>query len=190
MPGPDLVLVTRGVLTHGRRGGVMTALGIASGSSVWALASAAGLAALLAASPDLLGVIRILGALYLAWLGLRALIAGPEATPSAGARAWGRTDGSSLASFRVGFISNLLHPGQAVFYTSMLPQFIDPARDTTLQALLLGAIFVVIALLWFSLYAVIASRIGVRRWVGAGTAMRRITGVVLIAFAIRLAARW
>lgn len=187
-PGPDLMLVTRSILGGGRRAGIVTALGIATGAAAWALAATAGLATLLSTSPDLLGIIRLLGAGYLGWIGLRALFTAGSATmadPNSGTpqrRSW-------TEPFRTGLISNLLHPGQVVFYTSLLPQFIDPAGDPTLQVLRLGALFVTIVLVWFSAYAVVASGVRIRRWDRLAPALTRITGVVLIGFAIRLAVR-
>ncbi|MDQ3554641.1 MAG: LysE family translocator [Chloroflexota bacterium] len=188
MPGPDFMLVTRSVLTGGRRAGVLAALGIAAGSAAWALAAAAGLATLLSASPDLLGAIRWLGAGYLAWIGIRAITA-PAPVMDRGStrlplRRWSWTE-----HFRTGMISNLLHPGQVIFYTSMLPQFIDPAGDTTVQVLVLGAVFATIVLTWFATYAVLASTLRPRIWDRITPALSRITGVVLIGFAVRSAAR-
>ncbi len=188
MPGPDLMLVTRSVLRGGRQAGVLTALGIATGAAAWALGAAAGLATLLNASPELLSVIRVLGAGYLAWIGIRALTMHAEPMMETG-------DGISpphrtgTESFRVGLVSNLLHPGQVIFYTSMLPQFIDPAGDPTLQVLTLGMVFVSIVLAWFSAYAALASSIGPRFWDRFSPAVLKITGLVLIGFAVRSAAR-
>lgn len=183
-PGPDFALVTGAVLGGGRRDGVLAALGIATGAAGWALAAVIGLAALLAAAPELLGGIRILGAAYLAWLGVRALLRPNRPTTAAGRRA-----GSWSSPYRAGMISNLFHPGQAVFYTSMLPQFIDPAADPTLQVMWLGAVFAAIVLGWFTLYALLASAVRIGRWRSASALLSRVTGLVLIGFAIRLAAR-
>ncbi len=191
LPGPDLVLVTRSVLAGGRRAGLLTALGIATGSATWALAAAVGLAALLAAAPDLLSLVRWLGAGYLAWLGARSLLGPGRAPTEAGdeSPSGQRRHRSWTGPYRIGIISNLLHPGQAVFYTSMLPQFIDPTRDPTPQALLLGGVFVCLALGWFSLYAVLAAVVPLARWDAVGPVLQRVTGVVLVGFALRLALR-
>ena len=188
MPGPDLMLVTRSVLTGGRPAGVLTALGIATGSAAWALAGAAGLATLLDASPELLVIIRWLGAGYLAWIGVRVLLmrAEPRVSPAGGDR---RMQGSSTAPFRMGLISNLLHPGQVIFYTSLLPQFIGPVDDARLQVLQLGAVFTMIVLSWFVTYALLSSTLRPPFWERVSPALSRITGIVLIGFAVRTAAR-
>jgi threonine/homoserine/homoserine lactone efflux protein len=182
-PGPDLVLVTRGVLAGGRPGGLLTAFGIASGSAVWALASAVGLAAVLAASPDALGVVRWAGAGYLGWIGVRA-IAQPQARE--GGEPQQPVPASRAHFYRVGLVSNVLHPGQVVFYTSMVPQFIDTGSELTLQVLMLGAIFVAVVLTWFSAYALVAGGMPVSRWDRLAPMLSRLSGLVLIALAVRL----
>ncbi|MGK2851673.1 MAG: LysE family translocator [Candidatus Limnocylindrales bacterium] len=187
-PGPDLVLVTRSILAGGRRAGLLTALGIATGSATWALGAAVGIAALLDASPALLGVIRWVGAGYLAWVGLGALLARDAGTLTGDGNAE-PAHRTSTNPFRIGMISNLLHPGQIVFYTSMLPQFIDPARDATPQALVLGAIFAVLALTWFTTYAILAAGLRLWAWERFAPALTRVTGVVLVGLAVRLALR-
>lgn len=188
-PGPDMALVTRSVLSGGRRDGLLTAVGIGIGAAAWAGAAVVGLAALLSAAPVLLTFIRWVGAGYLLWLGIRALILPPAPMPL--------TDGASPSTsrpwpepLRIGLISNLLHPGQVVFYTSMLPQFIDPAAEPMPQVVLLGALFVAIVLAWFAAYAALASAVRLDRWPRLAPLLSRLTGVVLIALAIRLAARW
>lgn len=187
-PGPDLMLVTRSVLAGGRRAGVLTSLGIASGSAAWALAAAAGLATLLGASPDLLALVRWLGAGYLAWIGIRALSTRvAPMTPTPGDIQLAHR--GRMEPFRTGLISNLLHPGQIIFYTSMMPQFIDPAGEPALEALALGAVFVGILLAWFSTFAVLASKLKPLRWERLAPALTRVTGIVLIGFAVRLVAR-
>lgn len=188
-PGPDMALVTRSVLSGGRRDALLTALGIGIGAAAWAAAAVIGLAALLSTAPELLAAIRWVGAGYLLWLGIRALLAPPTSPPV--------TDGESPASgrpslepFRIGLISNLLHPGQVVFYTSMLPQFIDPSAAPMPQVILLGALFATIVLAWFTAYALLASAIRIGRWPRLAPLLSRLTGLVLIGLAIRLAARW
>lgn len=188
-PGPDMALVTRSVLSGGRHAGLLTALGIGLGAAAWAVAAVVGLAALLSAAPQVLTLIRWIGAAYLLWLGIRAVLASrtPAPTmhgePPVAGRPWS-------GPLRIGLISNLLHPGQVVFYTSMLPQFIDPAAEPIPQVILLGALFVSIVLAWFTAYALLASAIRIGRWPRLAPLLSRVTGVVLIGLAIRLAARW
>lgn len=188
-PGPDLALVTRSVLGGGRRDGVLTAVGIASRAAVWALAAAAGLAALLTAAPQVLELIRWLGAGYLAFIGVRSIRRSLQPNMGPHPEAPSPRPGSWIAPYRIGLISNLLHPGQVIFYTGMLPQFIDPTGEPSVQVLRLGGLFVAIVLTWFTAYAFFVSAVPLDRWARLTPILTRITGVVLIAFAVRLVAR-
>jgi len=187
-PGPDLMLVTRSVLAGGRHAGLLTAAGIALGSTMWAMAAVAGLATLLSASPDLLTIIRWLGAGYLAWIGVRTLRSARTATIRAQGESM-RVDQSWTGPFQTGLISNALHPGQIIFYTSILPQFIDPARDPTRQAIVLGAVFAAIVLTWFSTYAVLVSKLRMQLWNRLAPRLTLVAGAVLIGLAARLVVR-
>jgi threonine/homoserine/homoserine lactone efflux protein len=182
MPGQDTALTIRNTLVGGRRAGVLTGLGVGTGQTVWVLATSAGLAVLLQASHPLFVALRLAGAAYLVWLGVQALrdaAHGRGAPPVAGAPA-------SVHSFRQGLLSNIGNPKMAVFFTSLLPQF---ARGGFLALLLLGGILVVMTVGWLALYACaiekarsLLSRTRIRR------ALDALTGAVLVAFGLRLAA--
>ncbi|MBV9466988.1 MAG: LysE family translocator [Solirubrobacterales bacterium] len=189
VPGPDTAVVTKNVLVHGRRAALGTSLGVGAGLSVWTLAAAVGVASLLRASAVAFTVLKLVGALYLIWLGLQALRAarhvgvpthpsGPADRPALGA----------LGGFRQGFLSDLANPKIGVFFTSLLPQFVDPGRPILLPFLALGAVFVLITLAWLGAYCLIAARLAdtlLRPRVRA--ALDRITGVILIAIGLRVA---
>jgi len=167
-PGPDFALTVRNSL---RDGGLATALGVVTGQLVWALATAAGIAALLVASHPAFVALRIAGAAYLIWLGLTALLhrgGRHELTPRRG------------SPYRQGLLSNLGNPKMPVFFTSLLPQF-----GASFAALALhGVTFAVLTLAWLALVA----RIG--RLLGTGRVRRAIdvvSGVVLVTFGLRLA---
>ena len=188
-PGQDTALTIRNALAGGRRGGVLTAFGVASGQAVWTLAASAGIAALLVASEPAFVALKFLGAAYLVVLGLQALRAALRCVDTrhpagvASERVRGRV------AYRQGLISNLGNPKMAVFFTSLLPQFV-PAHEASLWELFpLGAIFAGITLVWLSAYAVAVALAGdlLRR----GTVRRvldAVTGAVLVAFGARLAA--
>src|SRR5262245_37233333 len=116
-PGQDTALTIRNTLVGGRGGWLKTALGVASGQLTWALASSAGLAAVLLASRPLFTGIRLAGAAYLLALGAQALIAAVRGREHAPTR---RRRG---AAYRQGILSNLGNPKMVVFFTSLLPQF-------------------------------------------------------------------
>jgi RhtB (resistance to homoserine/threonine) family protein len=189
IPGPDTAVVTKNVLLHGRRTALATSLGVSTGLSVWTLAAAAGVASLLRASAVAFTVLKLAGALYLIWLGIQALraarhvTAGEEIHPVAARPAIG-----SLGGFRQGMISDLANPKIGIFFTSLLPQFVDPGRAVLVPFLVLGAVFVLMTVLWLCAYVVVAARAAeTLRRPRVKAALDRFTGVVLIAIGIRLA---
>jgi threonine/homoserine/homoserine lactone efflux protein len=186
-PGPDTALTLRNALVGGRRAGVLTAVGVVGGQAIWTLATSAGIAALLVASRPAFTALRYAGAAYLIYLGLRSLLAaargGSVPPPERGTGPPPR-----VAAFRQGVISNLANPKSAVFFTSLLPQFV-PAGGTSFPALLaLGLVYCSITLAWLSAYAVAVARVGValRRPI-VRRAVEAVTGVVLTALGLRLA---
>jgi RhtB (resistance to homoserine/threonine) family protein len=185
VPGPDTAVVTKNVLVHGRRAALGTSLGVSAGLAVWTVAAAVGVASVVRASAVAFTVLKLVGALYLIWLGIQALRAAGHERGSR--RASGPAMGA-LGGFRQGLFSDLANPKIGIFFTSLLPQFVDPGRPVLLPFLALGAVFVLMTVVWLCAYCVIAAR-------AAETLQRprvravldRITGVVLIAIGLRLA---
>jgi threonine/homoserine/homoserine lactone efflux protein len=178
-PGQDTALTVRNTLLRGRSGGVATAGGVALGQAVWALAAAAGAAALLRASAPAFLAVRLAGAAYLVVLGAQALRAALRGGAQRGHAA--RSRGRPL---RQGLLSNLGNPKMAVFFTSLLPQFAG-----SFPALLaLGLVFSGMTLAWLTGYAIVVAR---ARNVLARPRVRRAldaaTGAALVAFGLRLA---
>jgi RhtB (resistance to homoserine/threonine) family protein len=189
VPGPDTAVVTKNVLVHGRRAALGTSLGVSAGLLVWTIAAAVGVASLVRASAVAFTVLKLVGALYLIWLGVQAMRAASRATAGEQAsRAGTRRVMGAWGGFRQGFLSDLANPKIGIFFTSLLPQFVDPGRPVLLPFLALGAVFVAMTVLWLVLYCLIAAR-------AAETLQRprvravldRFTGVVLIALGLRLA---
>jgi threonine/homoserine/homoserine lactone efflux protein len=177
-PGPDTALTIRNTLMGGRRAGIFTALGVSSGQAIWTLATAAGIAALLAASEPAFVAVKIAGSAYLVWLGLQAILAAVRGRERPTVRA------ARSSSFRQGLLSNLGNPKMAAFFPSLLPQF----GGSFWILLALGLTFCVMTLAWLSAYAVAVARAGdflsrpaIRRWIEA------VTGAVLVALGLRLA---
>ena len=188
-PGQDTALTIRNSLLGGRRAGLATALGVSTGQAVWALATSAGLAALLVASEPVFLALRLVGAAYLILLGTQALLAAVRRGPRAARPK--RAHGGGLhprLGFRQGAVSNLGNRKMAVFFTSLLPQF-TPSGEASFGALLaLGLLFSALTLVWLSAYAAAVARAGdvlrrprVRRLVDAAV------GAVLVALGLRLA---
>ena len=189
VPGPDTAVVTKNVLVHGRRAALGTSLGVSAGLSVWTLAAAVGIASVVRASAVAFTVLKLVGALYLVWLGLQALRAAGQA--DAGEQASlgvVRPAMSALGGFRQGLLSDLANPKIGVFFTSLLPQFVDPGRPVLLPFMALGAVFVLMTVLWLCVYCLIAARAAeTLRRPRVRAALDRVTGIVLIAIGLRLA---
>jgi threonine/homoserine/homoserine lactone efflux protein len=187
-PGPDMALVGRNALFGGRRVAVSTSVGVVLGLAVWSLAASVGMAALLRRSEPAFVALKIVGALYLVWLGAQALriaLRGARdddvASQALGLRQRPRR------ALRQGFFSNLANPKIAVFFTSFLPQFAPPGAGFGVL-LSLGLVFCVMTLIWMAGYGVFVARAGdVLRRPRIRRVMEGVSGTVLIAFGVRLA---
>jgi threonine/homoserine/homoserine lactone efflux protein len=189
-PGPDTAVTIRNALLGGRSGGVATAFGVAAGQAMWALATSAGIVALLVASEPVFEAVKLAGAAYLVVLGAQALLAavrgGAAAVATTGLAPRRLPPG---VAFRQGLISDLGNPKMAVFFSSLLPQFAPPGETMFGTLVLLGASFCLLTLAWLTAYACLIA--------GAGDLLRRpairraveaVTGTVLILLGLRLAA--
>ena len=182
-PGPDTALTIRNTLMGGRRAGIFTAIGVSSGQATWTLATAVGIAALLAASEPAFLAVKLLGSAYLVWLGLQAL-AGAFRGRGRANEAPPRRALHRHTAARQGLLSNLGNPKMAAFFPSLLPQF----AHTFSSLLALGLAFCLMTLVWLTAYAFAVARAGdflrrprIRRVVEA------VTGAVLIILGLRVA---
>jgi threonine/homoserine/homoserine lactone efflux protein len=178
VPGPAVLYVVAQSVHGGRRVGVVSALGIASGGLVHVLAAVIGLSALVAASAEAFTVVKIAGALYLVWLGIRTLRSRDDLV---GGRA---PEPTMTRTYRQGVIVNVLNPKTALFFLAFLPQFVDPGgQPVRLQLAVLGAIFVVIALSSDLVWALVAGSAGqvLRRSPTFLRAQRYVSGTVFVA---------
>jgi RhtB (resistance to homoserine/threonine) family protein len=188
IPGPDTAVVTKNVLVHGRRAALATSLGVSTGLLVWTIAAAVGVASVVRASEVAFTVLKLVGAIYLVWLGIQALRAAGHESTEALADAGRKTSMGALGGFRQGLFSDLANPKIGIFFTSLLPQFVDPGHPVLVPFLALGAVFVLMTVMWLSAYCLVAARAAetlTRPRVRA--ALDRFTGVVLIAIGLRLA---
>jgi threonine/homoserine/homoserine lactone efflux protein len=185
-PGQDTALTIRNTLSGGRRNGIATAVGVALGQAIWTLAASAGLVALLHASEPAFHALKLAGALYLVYLGLLSLRAAltrkhaHEPAPSTGR---GRRHG-----LRQGVLSNLGNPKMAVFFATLLPQFAPAEGPTFVTLFLLGLVFCSLTLAWLTLYAFAVAK--AQRLISGRVrrALDALTGLVLAALGLRLAA--
>lgn len=186
-PGPDTALIIRNTLAGGRRGGIATAIGITAGIAVWTLAASAGVAALLSASEPVFRALQLAGAAYLVYLGAQSLVAAVSGRRrEAAAAGAGPTLGPKRA-FRQGLLSNLGNPKIAVFFVSLLPQFVSGGSESFVALALLGLLFSLMGLAWLMLYAVVVAKAGQFLRGRVRRALDAVTGTVLVAFGIRLA---
>lgn len=187
-PGPDTALTVRNSIAGGRRGGVLTAAGIAAGQLVWTVAASVGIAGLLQASQPAFIVLKIVGAAYLAFLGAQSILAAVRNRHGNEERQIQPPELRPWSAVRQGFISNLANPKMAAFFLSLLPQFVQAPSGSFTSLVPQGSVFCLMTFGWLSIYAVVLDRVGpflqrsrVRRVLDA------VTGTVLVAFGIRLA---
>jgi threonine/homoserine/homoserine lactone efflux protein len=158
IPGPAVLYITTRSASQGRMAGLVSVLAIETANFAQAVAAALGLSAILLSSALAFNIVKYLGAAYLIYLGLRKLLVRVE-----------ETDGVSVQSeslsriYWQGVMVNILNPKTALFFFAFLPQFVAPERgNVTAQTLLLGAIFVGLAIITDSMYALLASSLAGR----------------------------
>jgi threonine/homoserine/homoserine lactone efflux protein len=172
VPGPAVLYIVAQSVDQGRLAGLVSALGIGTGGLVHVVAATVGLSSLLASSATAFTIVKYAGAGYLILLGIRRLLTREEAAEEAL-----QPPRANRQIFRDGVVVNVLNPKTALFFLAFLPQFVDPgASSATLQILLLGLLFVVIAFCSDSMWALAAGTLGswlrrsrwylgVKRWV-------------------------
>ncbi|XVQ09715.1 LysE family translocator [Spirillospora sp. CA-255316] len=182
VPGPDMAVVTKRAIASDRRDGLRTVGGIAAGLLIWGVLTVAGLAAVLAASATAYTIVKLAGAVYLVFLGVQSFVhsrrsRSVENVPSATGSPW-----------RTGFVTNLLNPKIAVFYTGLLPTLAPSGLPPQAGMALLVLLHAALTLVWLGGYVMLLAKVralfekpAVRR------AMDRVTGVVLIGFGVKVA---
>lgn len=185
-PGSDTMLVIRSALVRGRRAGLLTVLGVCAGVFVHATASALGLSAVLVRSARAFDLVKAAGAAYLVFLGvqsIRSALRGAPATARPTEQLGGRR------AFVEGLLNNVLNPKVAVFYLAFLPQFMTAGDPVLPRSILLAAIHFVEAAVWLTLVAFFVARLrGALARPRVRCALEGATGLVLVAFGVKLAA--
>ncbi len=211
-PGPDTALTVRNTLIHGSGAGLATAWGSAAGMFAHTFAVVFGVAALLAVSVTAFTVFKVVGALYLFWLGILAFreafrkhVTKPldgdatkatklvEIAPSAPApfvtmlQRWGPARLGD-APFAQGVVSAITNPKMAVFMLTFLPQYLDPTGYVTVQAVLLTVIMAIVNIVWLSLYVFALGFVApVLRRPRVRRFQEGLLGAVFVSFGLRLA---
>jgi threonine/homoserine/homoserine lactone efflux protein len=180
LPGPDTLVVVRNLVRGGRPVAARTLLGVLSGLTVSVITAVLGLSAVLRASHDAYVGLRIVGAAYLIYLGVKSLRSRADKELSS-RRLLG-------TGYSAGLLTDLLNPKVGVFFVTVLPGFVPRGYSVPSMSLLLGAIFVILTGAYF-VVLLIASR-SVTRWLTESRLRKRIdrcAGVVLIGFGLRVA---
>lgn len=186
-PGADHVFILTRTLAQGRMAGFLSSWGVCSGAMIHVLAAAFGISAILAASAAAFTVVKLAGAAYLIWLGIRALRSKGLALSVAQGE---DPRASAWMLYRQGVVVDLLNPKVAVFFMAFLPQFVDPARGgAAWQMIALGAVVIAVALLWETMLifgaGLLTHRLrtspAIARWIN------RATGATFVGLGLRLA---
>jgi homoserine/homoserine lactone efflux protein len=184
-PGPAVLLVVSLGLSRGGRAGVAGSLGILTANALYFALSATTLGAILRASWQLFMVVKWLGAAYLVWLGVRMIFSRAQRLGSAVPPELSRR--SATRSFWLGFLTQGANPKALLFFTAILPQFIDPGGAVGLQIFVLGASSVVIEFIALTVYVAAANV--ARSWTQrphVGMALQRLGGALLVGAGIQL----
>jgi threonine/homoserine/homoserine lactone efflux protein len=188
-PGPGILYVAARSLAGGRREGVVSSFGTGVGGFVHVIAGAIGVSALVLASAEAFTLLKLAGAVYLVWLGVRMIrSAGAASDAALPAMAPSR---DAWRSFREGAVVEALNPKTAAFFLAFLPQFVDPARgDVGLQFAILGVISVALntgvdVLVAFGAAALRQRLLGRARMMAR---LRQASGAILCGLGVLLAA--
>lgn len=180
IPGPAVLFVVSVGLARGARGGMNAAFGILAGNTFYFVLSATGIAAVIVASNELFSALKLIGAGYLVWIGLRMIFVTSPAAADV-------TPQSTRTPFVRGFVVQAANPKALIFFVALLPQFLDVAAPVGWQVLILGVSSVLIELVVLAIYVGAAAK--ARSFAGTRLAapLERIGGVFLLAAGARLA---
>lgn len=187
-PGPNGVLIAKTVPLSGRAAGFANIAGFVSAFYLHGALSILGISVLLVRSAELFFAVKMLGAAYLVWLGLKALYEAWKGGDPVGEVAPSRRPRTLLIAFQEGFLTNAFNPKVAMFYLAAFPQFITPGPDTMAASLLLVSLHALCNVVWFSGMVLLVGRLSqvtrsatFQRW------LKSVTGLVLIGFGVKLA---
>jgi threonine/homoserine/homoserine lactone efflux protein len=178
IPGPAVLYIVSQSVEHGRRAGVAASLGVHMGTLVHITAAALGLSAILVSSSLAFGAVRLIGAAYLIFLGIRTLAGRGDSNGSAPVRREAKTS----RIIRQGALVNITNPKTALFFFAFLPQFVDPHKAVPEQIVVLGLTFLVLGLITDTAWGLAAG--SAAGWVRGRSAVRSVqrwvTGCIFI----------
>lgn len=185
-PGVDTMMILRNTLRGGAKDGIVSSLGICSGLFVHAFLSAVGISAILLYSTAAFTALKIIGALYLIWLGFVNLKSFWQSSKQASINPT-KKPFSFIRSFREGFMSNVLNPKTIVFYMAFLPQFISHEHSALAQSMMLASFHFIIATLWqgIIIYTICSANVFITK-ASVRRTLDAISGTIMIALGIKL----
>ncbi|MGX6445748.1 LysE family translocator [Neobacillus sp. K501] len=188
LPGPDTAIATKNTVTVGKAGGLKTALGTCCALLIHTSAAVLGLSAIIVKSALLFSILKYVGAVYLIYMGVKALWSLKKKEIAASAEINSKRQFVNKSCFKQGFLTNILNPKVAVFFLTFLPQFVDPGSNTFLPFLIMGITYTVLTAIWFLLYVYLINQISAfMKKPKTQNIIEAITGTVLIGFGIKLA---
>ncbi|WP_460270746.1 LysE family translocator [Bacillus sp. NEAU-Y102] len=188
LPGPDTAMAMKNTLIAGKVGGVKTVFGTCIALLIHTLAAVIGLSALIVKSALLFSIFKYVGALYLIYIGIKALLAvrNKEGVDTNDISL--NNENKHTSCFRQGFLTNLLNPKIAVFFLTFLPQFLNPNHNTFIQLLVMGLTYLVLTAFWFAFYIFLIDKISAfMKKPKTQRYIQGLTGIVLIGFGVKLA---
>lgn len=184
-PGPDFALTLRNSLAYSRRAGLYTAVGVGAGNLVHATYSLIGIGAVISKSILLFNILKWVGAAYLIYIGIKSLKARRIDVSTEDIEQ--KRDINRWTAFRIGFLGNLLNPKATLFFLALFTQIVQPSTPMLVQAVY-GMTVTIVALLWFTIVAVVISQQAFKRHILSFSHwLERLTGTALIALGLRLA---
>ncbi|CDG16844.1 LysE family translocator [Xenorhabdus doucetiae] len=185
-PGPDFAVTIRQSVTYGRLAGICTAIGIGAGISVHVIYTLVGISALMHTTPWLMEIAKLVGAIYIIWLGIKFIRSKPvnldtlenEGTIQASQNKW--------KAFLMGFMTNALNPKATLFFLAVFTTVVSSHTPTLIQVFY-GVWMCIVNAVWFVLVSFIFSNVLIRnKFMQKGYWFERVMGIVLISFAVRL----
>ncbi|PFL17066.1 lysine transporter LysE [Bacillus cereus] len=188
LPGPDTAMATKNTLVAGKIGGVKTVFGTCVALLIHTLAAVIGLSALIVKSALLFSIFKYVGAVYLVYIGIKALLAVKSTEDLTTNEVPINNENKHTSCFRQGFLTNLLNPKVAVFFLTFLPQFLNQNHNTFIQLLVMGLTYLILTVIWFAFYIFLIDKISAfMKKPKTQRYIQGVTGLVLIGFGIKLA---
>lgn len=185
-PGPDTFYILGRAISKGNNSAIASVLGISTGVIIHTIAAGIGLSAILATSALAFKTVKLIGAIYLIYLGITLILS----TKNSDALSKENIPASSFwKTYRQGVITNVLNPKVALFFLSFLPQFIHPDQGSVISFIALGLIYVFVCTTWYFIFAVFSSAIAMTLkknplWIRT---INKISGGIFIGLGLNLA---